>query len=227
MTRIATIALAIALIGCGTTHDPYPEVGSVCEKIINGVQSTDARATVNVFSCTGTLIAPDAVLTAAHCAERDHVILADGRMVEIVEATPHPDYVGAADWYLNDLMILRLAYAVDLPTAPLGIAELGPAIVQGYGETEHGTAGELREGLTNIEAFTTTHRVVTDETGADSCYGDSGGPLYQDGALVGVVSTGVGTSRECGHGAIYTSPVAYTDWFDALGVEYTIAGEGC
>lgn len=66
----------------------------------------------------------------------------------------------------------------------------------------------------------TDHEFIAGEEGeADTCPGDSGGPVYYEGDdgifSIGIVSRGVATSYTmCGEGGIYTLTSAYTDWIE-------------
>jgi uncharacterized protein (TIGR03382 family) len=52
--------------------------------------------------------------------------------------------------------------------------------------------------------------------GIDACFGDSGGPIYLDDALIGVVSRGLGTSAEpCGGGGIYVRADRVVAWIES------------
>ncbi|WP_344336478.1 serine protease, partial [Kitasatospora putterlickiae] len=53
-----------------------------------------------------------------------------------------------------------------------------------------------------------------DAGGKDACQGDSGGPLVQGGALIGVISWGVGCGRP-GAAGVYTRIGALRPWIDA------------
>jgi secreted trypsin-like serine protease len=67
----------------------------------------------NDWGCTGTLIAPDVVVTAAHCTSYatrvffGHDVTKPGRIVAVHQPHRHPDYQKAGHW--NDLLVLVLA----------------------------------------------------------------------------------------------------------------------
>jgi trypsin len=155
--------------------------------------------------CGGTLIAPDIVLTVAHCggAFLAGVVvggtLKDGTdAVEILAVDlelPHPDY-DAAD-RINDIMLVKLTNPSTLsPVVELNWDPTIPVIndvvtVIGFGDTISGGdpsnvlltvtvdvySDDVCLDLYNSFVPETTICAGTSAGGRDSCQGDSGGPL--------------------------------------------------
>jgi secreted trypsin-like serine protease len=188
--------------------------------------SNVGRSTVAVYDgkvgaiCTGTLVAPTLVLTAAHCVSSDIsklvVVFAPklkGVNKELVRralgAVAHPLYsekTPARD--AHDIALVRFAGAApaEYKTVPLLadyslIRKGGSLRVAGYGlnwtwGVQLG-AGTLRTTVLKVDDpnFSTTEFTLDQSIRRGVCSGDSGGPAYienSDGRLVvaGVVSRG-------------------------------------
>ena len=100
-----TLTLALATAGCLPAEEPPPPPSSLGQRIINGTPCTGAdhpsalaviiEAKLNAGAygtfpfrtllCTGTLIAPDVVLIAAHCLSPDLLVGGAGGMVKVTE----------------------------------------------------------------------------------------------------------------------------------------------
>ena len=188
----------------------------------DGDPSTVYLMTSGRFGCTGSLVAPRVVLTAMHCVEggtRGMSIgvgpRADGsREYARVTAARTPRGGGFEG---NDIAVLLLDRAGDLTPYALGTDApvRGAAIVGvGYGQTSDASraAGRKYRGTSTIGSVT-ANEIIT--SGPLSCYGDSGGPLFDaSGRVIGVVSRG--TASTCGGGrTIYTRVDAHRAMIDA------------
>ena len=211
------LALCLHVGGCG---DGEYTVGSVCQSVVDGdaVAQGGEKSTVWVGCpgcCTGTYIAPGVVLTAAHCGNAARVGT-ETTVKDNILHVPHPDY----NYPHNDIALIFLNGELDREIAALGAADYGDAVIQGYGVQRDGNKGELMQTTVFIEEFRANPGSIVTKQGADSCYGDSGGPLYQDGVHVGVVRSGTQASPTddpidaCGLGGIYTPTVKYANWLN-------------
>jgi secreted trypsin-like serine protease len=161
--------------------------------------------------CTGVAIAPDLVLTAAHCVLTNgkyRLLSLDGRrpaVRDVASVVPHPQFSPAAD--APDLALVKLAAASAPKLVPAAFSDrrappsVGDRfIVAGFGVAVQGkrnSAGRLRAATlvatqrpSAQQLSLVDPRKLGESAGLGVCNGDSGGPVFdeRDRALVGIVS---------------------------------------
>jgi secreted trypsin-like serine protease len=181
--------------------------------------------------CSGALIAPDLVLTAAHCiaAGTDYkIVLYDAQkqpeLHDVRRVAVHPQF--AAQGISNhragaDVALLQLAAPLAKPVATLGIPNEPIAagqnfVVAGIGVTRRGdgkSGGTVRAAaLVSTSAPGRLQIRLVDpaannaRAGLGACTGDSGAPVVQDQSgrniIVGVVSWSTGPQSTDGCGGL-------------------------
>jgi Trypsin len=226
----ARLFLVLLLTSCAPTApeaEAPPPAAGLSRAVVGGTEAPEDAAVVALVArrtrctgesltllCSGALIAPDVVLTAAHCLDifgtegaYYEVFLGarllpepEGRFVRVAGAARHPGYEPAT--HALDAALLRLAAPVEVSPLPLpwpgwGALEGGqPARAVGFGDTRDASApaGLRRQGglvVTEVEegAFR------AGPSPAMSCVGDSGGPVLVRGGdgrevLAGLTASG-------------------------------------
>jgi len=198
--------------------------------------------------CTGTLIASDIVLTAGHCVEAGPIeVLTDtvdygklgGDRIKVKWSRAYPEWHRRYD--IGVIMLDHVARGrprkiAAACTTRKGLVAGALVHVVGFGLAtsggdDHNTA--MREADVPVIDPTCTMDSACEPSvaphgefmaggrGADTCFGDSGGPVYLDTsegpALVGVVSRGLALpTAPCGNGGVYVRADKVVAWIQSV-----------
>jgi secreted trypsin-like serine protease len=241
MIRRVLLALACSLASSVPAHaivGGAREAAEIANHIVIVVGARGNRATF----CTGTALARDLVLTAAHCVApkgRYRVLPGRGaRALAIARIAHHPGYDPrhyARGRVTADVALVKLAAALPARIKPATLDNGGAAVaagdrllIAGYGVAVPGR--DSSTGVARIAALVATGqpgslqiRLIDpatngERTGLGACIGDSGGPAFRESAghlrVIGVVSwsTGPVQSEGCGGMTGVTPLVLYKPW---------------
>jgi hypothetical protein len=229
---------SLAALACDGSEEPSVNPGCTSQAIYGGVESAalvrlppsqysaigivqSVQSSENAF-CTGTVIAADWVLTAAHCnvapmlrfrSPQANPQLMQG--LEVVDVAIHPSL---------DLALLRVPN-VGQWTAAIPIVQddaqmrVGDSVqLAGLGKAEDRSRGRRLFAVEPIRQTTAEYLEVNGSGRSGMCFGDSGGPLLTRDTtgtvvVIGVLSFGEDTCTGLDV-AVRTAPVV--DWIESV-----------
>jgi secreted trypsin-like serine protease len=209
-STLLVVGLALGTIHCSELGEsPHP---AVLKGHIDKSDDAVVLMTSGSMNCTGTVIAPTYVLTAAHCVAaagdpRTHSIRAGGVKVARVHTPSGAIEQVESDVFQNDLAVLELAQPISVTPIPINFdASVADGVDSvraiGYGVT--GTYkqdnGVRRDGTARVTHSSQFLATVPGTGGI--CYGDSGGPALANvgGSEVIVGVTSYVSQHECERG---------------------------
>ncbi len=230
------LSAVIALMGCAPalalTGNAPPASGFAARPIVMVV---DPRGDL----CTGTALARDLVLTAAHCVAGtlDYQVktFQTSQTISVRAIALHPRFdvaSYAANRATADVALLKLGAPLNDLVMPATLAPerrvaAGETLtIAGFGVTAAGTASGLgiprmatlivtgKPGSLQIRLYDLATRDA--RAGLGACTGDSGAPAFEptSGAVIGVVSwsTAPGDEEGCGGLTGVTPLLSYRAW---------------
>jgi len=221
--RIVVASLATALTGVLAVPAAANAVEPGPEGIIGGgtVSSAPWAAAVlsnGSFTCSGTIISANYVLTARHCINGTMSV----RVGSVNRTSGGVTRTVAATSTRSDLALMRLSSPITTSYMPLSSAY--PPVgstnsIYGWGQTCYSGCGAsttlktatVRVTSTNVTDAYGGRAIASTRINGNAWRGDSGGPQVYNGAQVGVASTADGQSRQ-----YYGSVAANRAWITSV-----------
>ncbi|XP_075982018.1 trypsin, alkaline C-like [Anticarsia gemmatalis] len=232
ITAVSAVPSSQRIVGGSITSiNNYPTIIAVLQSVNNNF----------IQICGGSILNQRSVLSAAHCfnprAPSSYRLRAGsttastgGVVLGISTIFNHPNYIGLD----SDISVLRTASPIVYSNVIQPASIAGPNYSLGDNEEVWAAGwgaivaqGPWSEELRHVQVWTINQdicrqrvAVLTDNMlcagwlnvgGRDTCSGDSGGPLYHRGVVVGVTSFGYGCADPWSPG-VYVRVSRFTPW---------------
>lgn len=242
------ILSTLTLESCGVNGKNAKSINTELSDIVNGkavtLKNENSHNVVALVAdkndgqalCTGTIVAPSVILTAAHCVDDSprslHVVF--GLTVQKAKEVREADKViQHSNWNRHlpsgegDLALIHFKgnlpegyQPVKLANENLSLKAGQKVLMIGYGvingEAETGS-GKLRQTTTLVIGRHSPTEIVTDGKKSSVCFGDSGGPAFikikNEFFQWGVASSVA--NRSCDESSIHTEVMKYEPWIQA------------
>jgi secreted trypsin-like serine protease len=223
----AGAAAALSIVSAGTAS-----AGTAGTNIIGGTTVSSAPWGAQIFwndstdfggfECSGTIIAPQWVLTAQHCLNQPgmHVKVGDVALGKGTEAAVDQQKASPN----GDIALLHLASTVDTTFMKLGTGDPQTGAtnqIYGWGRTEGNSppsdtlkTADVQVTGSGTDAFNGA-AIASKGVSGSSWHGDSGGPQLDNGVQVGVCSTGENSGSDKNGTQNYASVAASRDWISS------------
>jgi len=196
----ALAAVACGPLGCAEEPD-RPETAERGQALIGGEIDYGDEAVVFINTagrlCTGTLVSPSVIATAAHCvddvsADPNSTIFfgtdgyGEGLRVGVLRSRVHPEWNGSVGAHDVGVLLMLASHdpelAIPLNTSPVSFHVGEPIRRVGFGIHDRDT-GELdglkRQGTTVLHTVPAgTDYFFAGDSELSTCSGDSGGPAF-------------------------------------------------
>jgi hypothetical protein len=198
--RVGVLAASFLLVGCPAEPERAADTGRQSHAVIGGELTRGDPAVVAVINreedalCSGTLVSPSVVITAAHCSDVAGGAVYFGsdvhdpiERVGVLVELLHPGWDPDAESSEHDIALLLLEAPADpllpvpLNDSPMDLLKGARLRIAGFGQHDREADGDgkKRQAITVISGAGPGSDVVEyGTTRVSTCFGDSGGPGF-------------------------------------------------